>query len=496
MANTYKDIIITANRNSNSADPNVSFRGANSASNTEILLRVYPDSNGTLSFEGSAGQLFSITNDLTGSIFSVNDVSGIPSIEAFANGTVSLAQYSGNVAIGSGGIRYSTNSNFFVSSSLGSSPASTITTGFDNIVIGNNASRSLTTGRGNITFGERAGCLNTKGQYNIFIGRLTGANTGGYNDHNIVMGSASASKCSDIGGYNVILGRCAGAEGRYGYCNIIIGSSTAYYYCGSENVVIGPGAGLNMKGGYNVIIGSYAGCGTFSSSAPQFSGACNVIIGRFAGRKMTTGTRNIFIGQAAGYCNSSGDFNIVLGCYGGYKATTACYNVMLGEKTGCNVTTGSNNLFFGRWAGTTGGTVGGLANITTESNRIVMGNASHACAQIQIAWTTVSDVRDKHIIGPVNRGRGFLQGLTPIEFKFKDRTTGCITDPPATKRYGFSAQEILALEGNDPVIVSQENPDKLFMTSDYLIPVLVNAIKELSTELDEVKSRLSLLENK
>ena len=32
--------------------------------------------NGTLSFEGSAGQLFSITNNLTsGSIFSVNDVS-------------------------------------------------------------------------------------------------------------------------------------------------------------------------------------------------------------------------------------------------------------------------------------------------------------------------------------------------------------------------------------------------------------------------------------
>lgn len=101
MANTYKDIIITANRNSNTADPNISFRGANSASNTEITLRMYPDSNGTLSFEGSAGQLFSITNDLTGSLYSVNDVSGIPSLEVFANGEVRLAQYSGNVKVGS-----------------------------------------------------------------------------------------------------------------------------------------------------------------------------------------------------------------------------------------------------------------------------------------------------------------------------------------------------------------------------------------------------------
>ena len=57
--------------------------------------------NGTLSFEGSAGQLFSITNNLTsGSIFSVNDVSGIPSIDVDADGTVSLAEFGGNVGIG------------------------------------------------------------------------------------------------------------------------------------------------------------------------------------------------------------------------------------------------------------------------------------------------------------------------------------------------------------------------------------------------------------
>ena len=51
-------------------------------------------SDGTLSFEGSASQLFSITNNLTtGSIFSVNDVSGIPSIDVDADGTIQLAPY-------------------------------------------------------------------------------------------------------------------------------------------------------------------------------------------------------------------------------------------------------------------------------------------------------------------------------------------------------------------------------------------------------------------
>jgi hypothetical protein len=98
MAISYKDIIITPNRG-NTADPKIEFRGGNSSVNTAITVQTYPTSNGTLSFEGSAGQLFSITNDLTGSIYSVNDVSGIPSIEVFANGQIDLAAYGGTVKL-------------------------------------------------------------------------------------------------------------------------------------------------------------------------------------------------------------------------------------------------------------------------------------------------------------------------------------------------------------------------------------------------------------
>ena len=47
-----------------------------------------------LDIQGSAGQLFSVTNNLTsGSIFSVNDVSGIPSIDVDADGTIQLAPF-------------------------------------------------------------------------------------------------------------------------------------------------------------------------------------------------------------------------------------------------------------------------------------------------------------------------------------------------------------------------------------------------------------------
>lgn len=57
--------------------------------------------SGTLSFETTIGQLFSITNNLTsGSIFAVNDISSIPCIDVSASGSVQLAPYLGNVGVG------------------------------------------------------------------------------------------------------------------------------------------------------------------------------------------------------------------------------------------------------------------------------------------------------------------------------------------------------------------------------------------------------------
>lgn len=55
----------------------------------------------TLSWEGSnAGQVFSITDSLDGVIFSVNDGAGLPSIEVVDDGTIRLAEFGGNVLIG------------------------------------------------------------------------------------------------------------------------------------------------------------------------------------------------------------------------------------------------------------------------------------------------------------------------------------------------------------------------------------------------------------
>lgn len=103
MAHSDKNILITPNIGSTTADPKIVFSGADATTGPQnITLRVYPTNSGTLSFEGSAGQLFSITNSMSGTIYSVNDMSGIPSIEVLDTGIVKIAQYSGNVLLGTG----------------------------------------------------------------------------------------------------------------------------------------------------------------------------------------------------------------------------------------------------------------------------------------------------------------------------------------------------------------------------------------------------------
>lgn len=55
-----------------------------------------------LDVQGSQGQLFSVTDQLSGSLFSVNDISGVPVLEAFSDSTVKIGQYLAEAIIVSG----------------------------------------------------------------------------------------------------------------------------------------------------------------------------------------------------------------------------------------------------------------------------------------------------------------------------------------------------------------------------------------------------------
>jgi len=83
---------------------------------------------------------------------------------------------------------------------------------------------------------------------------------------------------------------------------------------------------------------------------------------------------------------------------------------------------------------------------------------------------------------PVPHGLDFVNKLNPIAFQFKEARD--IEIPNGPIRYGFKAQEILALEGNNPVIIDNDNSEKLRYNGEALVPVLVKALQELNAKFD------------
>jgi hypothetical protein len=103
MANSDKNIRITGNRGAGTGtNPRIVFTGA-SAGASVITLEVLDDN--TLSFTSNEGQVFSLDSNLsTGTIWSVNDVSGYPllraDVGAASGATIRIAEGLGNVGIG------------------------------------------------------------------------------------------------------------------------------------------------------------------------------------------------------------------------------------------------------------------------------------------------------------------------------------------------------------------------------------------------------------
>ena len=92
MANTKKFIV-----KNGVTTPNISFKDSNLGATITATMN---DSTDTLSFEGNAGQLFSITDALTGTLFAVSDISGIPSLEVDDQGIVRISEFNGYLVVG------------------------------------------------------------------------------------------------------------------------------------------------------------------------------------------------------------------------------------------------------------------------------------------------------------------------------------------------------------------------------------------------------------
>jgi hypothetical protein len=316
MALVDKNIVITPNIGA-AADPKIVFSGADATTSPQnVTMQVYPTSNGTLSIDGSVGQLFSVTSSMTGTIFSVNDISGIPSIEVLDTGLIKLAQYNGSVTIGGDattGIRIGRGTgNIATNTAIGVTALNANTTGADNVAVGYDALRTNITGASNTAIGSNALRLNTN-SFNTALGYLALTTNAG----------------------------------------------------GSENTAVGQRAlTANTGGTFNTAVGSNA-------LRNNNNGGRNTAIGKEALDKNTTGNYSTAIGMGALNNNTTGENNVAIGfeCFGN---TTGSSNVAIGYGTArfqadgtTALTTASNSTYIGNQAR-------GFSN--SDNNSIVIGN--------------------------------------------------------------------------------------------------------------------------
>jgi len=322
---------------------------------------------------------------------------------------------------------------------LGTSALLVNTSGSQNTAVGNEALKANTIGTANTAIGWQALLANISGDTNTAIGYTALAT-------NTVSGNTAVGT-------------------RALYAN-----ST-----GAGNVSVGYEAmNLNTTGVSNSAFGFLALRGNLAASG-------STAIGYYA-LSVSTGTSNTALGANALAANTSGQANTACGLNALVVNTTGSNNVAIGKNAGSN-TTGGGNISIG--SVNAAGTNAPAFNITSQDNYASFGSTATTNAYVQVAWTVVSDARDKMDFAPVPHGLDFVCKLQPTAYRYKINREA--TEGHGPLRYGFKAQDVLVLEGDAPVIVDAEDPEKLRFNDQSMIAVLVNAIQELKAEFDAYK---------
>ena len=296
--------------------------------------------------------------------------------------------------------------------------------------------------------------------YDATINGITAGKGAGAVSSNTVFGNGSLA-ANTTGPNNTAVGYNALASNTYG------GNNTCSGY---ESLL------SNISGNHNAAFG-------YQSLKFNVSGGGNSALG-YRSLINNTGIYNTAIGYQTLYYNTTGNYNTIVGMEGLINNLSGIHNVGLGARALQNVTTGSGNTAINPY--TSAGAYLPVFNPSTESNRFCMGSTGVTNAYIQVAWTVVSDARDKTDFAPVPHGLDFVTKLEPIAYRYKiDRDS---TEGHGPVRYGFKAQKVLELEGDTPVIVDAEDPDKLRFNDQSLIAVLVNAIQELESRVKQLES--------
>jgi hypothetical protein len=107
------------------------------------------------------------------------------------------------------------------------------------------------------------------------------------------------------------------------------------------------------------------------------------------------------------------------------------------------------------------------------------------------SWDNFSDVRLKEVSGRYNYGLSEIAKLTPVRYSYKrGNELGLASD----KKYvGLVAQEVQTVI---PDAIQENDKGYLMLNNDPIIWAMLNAIKQLKAENEELKQRIEVLESK
>jgi hypothetical protein len=340
------------------------------------------------------------------------------------------------------------------------------------------------TGDNNTSVGALSLCANTTASCNVAIGfcAMKNSTTG---SENTAVGS-EAIKFGTTGSFNTALGACTlgGSDVNTGNNNVAIGRKAMFdNTSGANNVAVGNDSlANNSTGNSNVAVG-------LNALNDNTSGIENVAISENAGCANTTGNQIVGIGYKALRQNTDGDQNVGIGAFAGCNITTGCYNTYVGAESNSSAADVLFEQVFGR-----GGTGKGSNTFFSGASANGVFNTANTTT-----WNQTSDRRIKKNIVDNNVGLDKIiqVQVRDFEYRTKDEVTdfenanAAYVDKPGVQ-IGVIAQEI---EDIFPEMITTQSTGVKTFNPEKLVFYLINAVKELSEENKDLKSRIEALEN-
>jgi len=402
---------------------------------------------------------------------------------------------------------------------VGDGSGADVTTGDYNTALGRTSLARNTTGAKNTALGSDALFLNTSGTDNLAAGHNT-LYTNSTGNSNVALGNFALDSNS-TGSYNTATGTSALTANTTGTEHVAMGfEALRSNTTGHSNVAVGNEALENSTtANNNTAVGTKA-------LRANTTGAENVAVGVYALGVNTTGSNNTASGRLALYANTTGSNNTAVGKNAAPSITTGSDNTCIGYNAGGyqdNITTGTSNTLIGAYANTSNPTATGQISIGRyahgQGNNTATLGISGTGTTINLdgsdtSWAAHSDERLKENITSSTAGLSFINDLRPVTYNWKaknaisedfihyyDADSTVPVNGVAGKTYhGFVAQEMKAtIDAHTEV----ENGNNLWaerldeiqqIAPSNLVPMLVKAIQELSTQNAALAARLTALE--